>query len=136
MEGDGQPNPSIVISPIEYIDRVVKASEKDLNGRCEKWDLKLDSLRKEWASGHTALLQAIETAEKIKQAEKIEQEDHFRRINDLQYRMDKLQLTFASSDAVDLKIKAALSRQSINIMILLGLLTVSGAIIAALLGRL
>jgi transposase-like protein len=124
---------TIQFETIAYIDRVKKEFEKDLNARCEKWNLELDGLRNEWRLEHRNLINQIDTAEKIKATDKIEVDKHFERINDLQARMDKIQTQFVTKDAVDQRIKTYLA-YSFGISI--AIISILGIIIGVLVGKL
>jgi ribosome assembly protein YihI (activator of Der GTPase) len=134
IEGSQTPKPhTIQFETTEYIDRVMKVADKDLNARCEKWALELAGLRNEWRLEHRNLIERYETSERLKEDAKTAVDDHFKRINDLQVRMDKLQTQFVTSEQVDRRIKTA---TVYAFSIAIALIGVLGTVIVALIGKL
>jgi hypothetical protein len=135
MIEDGQiPTPhTIQFETIAYIDRVKKEFEKDLNARCDKWKLELDGLRNEWRLEHKNLIDRYEASERIKADAKIDDDKHFDRQNDLQNKMDKMQVRFITKDEVDGRIKMYLAY---SFGVAIAIIAILGTIIVGLLGRL
>jgi ribosome assembly protein YihI (activator of Der GTPase) len=144
MDGDGQihdDSTNFKIGGIGYIDRVIKTLNEKIESKCSIWELELsgvgkelESLRREWILEHKNLIQRFESEQEFKSSEKIEVDKHFERINELQARMDKLSMTFLTTEQVDYKIKLAIADQNKYITILMAIIVAALGVIGYFLG--
>ena len=106
---------------IDYIDRIVKFIFAEVDSRCKLWTAELvqlrtelTGLRTEWNLQHINLIQRFESFVAQYEVEKKANAEHFVRQNDMQNRMDKMAVNFATTEQVNQMISAAIADQSSN----------------------